>query len=143
MPSRSIVSNRNKPRKAREDLRALPAERREELRFQDLGLEAPAGPSPAKGRLIRPRFPWRLIQALSARDHAFVDRAPAVHAAFVRVTAEGAAIAHIVELDPRIGIVDHELTAEYDLVSKQFLRVASDRRRGRASHAQGQQCNGD
>jgi len=54
MPSRSIVSNRNKPRKAREDLRALPAERREELRFQDLGLEAPAAHrQPREGLLGR------------------------------------------------------------------------------------------
>src|SRR5215470_8028822 len=37
MPARSIISNRNKLRKAREALRALPAERREELRFNNIG----------------------------------------------------------------------------------------------------------
>src|SRR6516225_9847497 len=37
MPPRSIVSNRNKLRKAREALRALPPERREELRFNNIG----------------------------------------------------------------------------------------------------------
>ena len=37
MPARSIVSNRNKLRKAREALRALPPERREELRFNNIG----------------------------------------------------------------------------------------------------------
>ena len=83
------------------------------------------------------------IQALSAREHAFVDRAPAVHAAFAEVTAERTTIAHIVEQDARMGIVDHELTAECDLVSKQFFGVAGDRRRGRAGHAHGQQCNSD
>jgi hypothetical protein len=37
MPARSVVSNRNKLRKAREALRALPPERREELRFNNIG----------------------------------------------------------------------------------------------------------
>ena len=37
MPARSIVSNRNQMRQAREALRALPPEQREELRFNGIG----------------------------------------------------------------------------------------------------------
>jgi hypothetical protein len=36
-PTRSIVLNRNKMRKAREALKALPPEQREELRYQGIG----------------------------------------------------------------------------------------------------------
>ena len=37
MPARSTVSNRNQMRQAREALTALPAEQREQLRYQDIG----------------------------------------------------------------------------------------------------------
>ena len=37
MPARSIVSNRNKMRKAREALKAVPPEQREELNYKGIG----------------------------------------------------------------------------------------------------------
>ena len=39
------------------------------------------------------------------------------------VLAERTTIAHLVEHDPRIRIVDYELTAEHQMISKGFIRI--------------------
>jgi hypothetical protein len=51
------------------------------------------------------------------------DGAPIVHLTIANVFAEGTAIAHVVEHDPRIRIVDYELTAERQMISKCFSRI--------------------
>jgi hypothetical protein len=57
------------------------------------------------------------------------------------VLAECAAIAHVVEHDPRIGIVDYELTAERQMIPKCFFRILCDRSGGDQEFAQHQQGN--
>jgi hypothetical protein len=54
-----------------------------------------------------------------------INHAPIVHLAIVNVPAECTAITHLVGHDPRIRIVDHELTAEHQMISKRISRDRS------------------
>ena len=65
MPARSIVSNRNQMRQAREALRALPPEQREELWYGGIG--------PGDSYIGM----WRMVNACRFRLNAFKDQARA------------------------------------------------------------------
>jgi hypothetical protein len=67
-----------------------------------------------------------------------LDGAPIVYVALVDVLAECTAIAHVVKHDPRIRIMDYELTAERQVISKCFFRILCARDRGNEQVAQHQ-----
>src|SRR5258708_3259830 len=59
------------------------------------------------------------VRLLPALNHA-----PIEHLAIVNVPAECTAITHLVEHDPGIRIVDHELTTECQMISKRLFRIS-------------------
>jgi hypothetical protein len=67
-----------------------------------------------------------------------LDGAPIVHLTVANVLAECTAIAHVVEHDPRIMIVNYELTAERQMILKCVLRIFCGRSEGDEQVAQHQ-----
>jgi hypothetical protein len=61
--------------------------------------------------------------AATASGPCFYQRSMALqlHLAVVNVLAECTAVAHVVEHDPWIRIMDYELTAEHQMISKRFV----------------------
>ena len=82
------------------------------------GRPPPRGAAPAA-------LPARCVPKSPAINHA-----PIVRLAIVNVPAECTAITHWVGHDPRIRIVDHELTAEHQMISKRLFRISRDRSGG-------------
>jgi hypothetical protein len=80
-----------------------------------------------QSRLALPEGPGLALQAGCGHFLPALNHAQIVQLAIVNVPAECTAIRHLVEHDTRVRIVDHELTAELQTISKLLFRISRDR----------------